>query len=300
MISSIDFSQETNLLRDQVDHTFKDTGFMLAHNIGIDQDLLAQAYQASLRFFLSEQSLKEQFSYRSAAENFGYQGLLQENLDPTAPADLKETFTMRNIVQRPMPDDRWPDASFRDLMQALYNNVFAAGNTLQRLLAQILDLEQNFFVNCHTGENSTLRLLYYPSSGVEQIADGQLGAGAHTDYGMLTFLFQDSVGGLQVQGLDGEWIDVATEPGSVVINCGDLLERWTNGRYKSTLHRVQPKIGHRDRLSIAMFLDPDSATTVQALPSCVSSDNPARFPVVTAGEHVQQMLDASHKQRYTT
>ncbi len=299
-IQSIDFSQPRDILQRQVNDAFANIGFMLAHNIGIDADLLERVYQASHTFFARTQAQKDAYVYRSAAENFGYQGMQQENLDPTAPADLKETFTMRNIMNRPLADERWPDPAFRDLMIAFYANVFDASRTLQTLLAEILELPDDFFVRCHNGENSTLRLLYYPASGVEHIEAGQLGAGAHTDYGMLTFLFQDNVGGLQVQGLDGAWIDVSTEPGSVVINCGDLLERWTNGRYKSTLHRVQPKIGERSRLSIAMFLDPDSDTLVDAIPSCVSADHPARFPPVSAGEHVQQMLDASQKQRYTT
>ena len=297
-IQSIDFAQPRDTLAAAVNSAFTEIGFMLVHNIGIDQDLLQQVYAASATFFKGSQSIKQQCAYRSAEENFGYQGLLQENLDPSAPADLKETFTMRNIVNRPLPAQRWPDDNFRQLMTALYTNVFTASQTLQRLLAHILGLPDDFFVTCHNGENSTLRLLYYPANAAVDIQSGQLGAGAHTDYGMLTFLFQDNVGGLQVQGLDGQWLDVATEPGSVVINCGDLLERWTNGRYKSTLHRVQPRIGTQHRLSIAMFLDPDSDTQVAAIPSCVSENNPAKFPPVTAGEHIQQMLNASHKDRY--
>lgn len=297
-LSLIDFTQDTDALPRQVDAAFSDIGFLLARNLGVDQTLLAQVYRASHDFFARPQADKLRFEYRSAEENFGYQGLQQENLDPSAPADLKETFTMRNVLNRPLPDDRWPGVEFKTLMHAFYENVFAASRRLQGLLARVLDLPEDFFTPLHTGENTTLRLLYYPACDGVSVTEGQLGAGAHTDYGMLTFLFQDAVGGLQVKGMDNQWIDVRTPDDGIVINCGDLLERWTNGRYPSTLHRVQPQVTGRDRLSIAMFIDPDSDTLVECLPSCISDDRPAKYPPITAGEHVQQMLNASHKDRY--
>ena len=298
-ISTVDFGKTQSELQTEIDNAFADIGLLVARNIGTNQRLLTEVFSASHAFFSQDLSIKNRYEYQSAEENFGYQGMQQENLDPTAPADLKETFTMRNIINRPLTADRWPDSQFQTLVCELYQNVFAAANTLQQHLADILDVPNDFFSAVHSGENVTLRLLYYPTVNKNNVADRQLGAGAHTDYGMLTFLFQDSVGGLQVQSLDGQWIDVETDNQSVVINCGDLLERWTNGRYKSTLHRVQPKTGADNRLSIAMFLDPDSATEVKALDSCVSQDNPPRYPTVTAGEHIQQMLNASHKERYS-
>jgi len=84
-----------------------------------------------------------------------------------------------------------------------------------------------------------------------------MGAGAHTDYGLLTLLFQDHVGGLQVKDKNDEWADVTPIEEAIVVNSGDMLERWSNDRFKSTVHRVQPKLGHQERLSIAMFFDPD-------------------------------------------
>ena len=273
-------------------------GFMTVTNCGVDLDLLADAYRASLDFFTGPETVKRRCAYLSAEENFGYQGLQEENLDPGAPADLKETFTMRNVLNRPLPAERWPSPAFSDLMHALFANVLDAGFKLQRVLAAALDLDDSFFVRVHSGENVTLRLLYYPAGGVDAVASGQMGAGAHTDYGLLTLLFQDNTGGLQVRDADDKWVDVTPVAGSVVINSGDLLERWSNGRYRSTLHRVQPKIGASERLSIAMFIDPDSDTRVEALPSCVDADHPPRFPPVLAGEHLQEKLDASHKDRF--
>ncbi|MEM7280940.1 MAG: 2OG-Fe(II) oxygenase family protein [Pseudomonadota bacterium] len=282
-----------------VDDALTNVGFMSVTNLGVDSKLLNTVFQRSLAFFKSPKDHKRRSAYVSASENFGYQGLQEENLDPGAPPDLKETFTMRDVLNKPPLDTRWPDDEFRQLMRSFYANCFDASFKLQRVFADALNLDTEFFAKSHSGENVTLRLLYYPCSGVDSVQTGQMGAGAHTDYGLLTLLFQDTVGGLQVQDMQSNWIDVEYIPNAIVINSGDLLERWTNGRYRSTLHRVKPKIGARERLSIAMFVDPDSATHVEVLDCCTSSDNPAKYPAVTAGEHLQQKIEASHKERFT-
>ncbi len=139
----------------------------------------------------------------------------------------------------------------------------------------------------------------YPAPGIHEPAPGQFGAGAHTDYGFITPLFQHGVGGLQVMDSRGGWIDVPPRDDAAVVNSGDLPERWTNGKHKSTLHRVIARTGDRDRYSIAMFLDPDSDVTVEALPDCVTEHRPARYAPILAGAHLQSKLEASHKGRFT-
>lgn len=274
------------------------SGFMQISDIGIEPTLLAEVYAVSRVFFTGDQQTKSRCGYRSAQENFGYQGLLEENLDPTAPADIKETFTMRNILTACPEDQRWPSVAFKELMQAFYAQVLQASYALQRVMAKQLGEAEDFFVRVHNGENISLRLLYYPAQDANSVSEGQLGAGAHTDYGFLTLLFQDNVGGLQVLGSDNTWMDVPPEDGAVVVNSGDLLERWTNGTYRSTLHRVMPRTNGQDRLSIAMFIDPDTPTMVTPLNSCVTEDQPCRFDAITAGEHIQTKLAASHKARF--
>lgn len=274
------------------------SGFMQISDIGIDQTLLADVYEVSRAFFCGDPAIKTRCGYRSAQENFGYQGLLQENLDPTAAADLKETFTMRNILNACPADERWPNPHFKALMQAFYAEALRAAHDIQRAMALHLGESEDFFTRVHNGEVISLRLLYYPAQETSAVTDGQLGAGAHTDYGFLTLLFQDDVGGLQVLNNENRWMDVPPVEGAVVVNSGDLLEQWTNGVYRSTLHRVMPRTQGRDRLSIAMFIDPDSDTRVTPLASCVSEERPARYPTVTAGEHILAKLAASHKARF--
>ena len=300
-VPAIDFSsynedQQDSLLAigNKLDSALSEIGFMSISNLGISVDLRKQVFAASREFFRSDESLKSACAYVSAAENFGYQGLCEEHLDPGKPADIKETFTMRNLLQHPGDDKRWPSPEFRDLMISFYQACLEGAYKVQRVMASTLDVAPDFFVKHHNGENISLRLLYYPASGVDQIAPDQLGAGAHTDYGLLTLLFQDNVGGLEVLDMDNQWQAVDCEDSAIVMNSGDLLERWTNGRYRSTLHRVKPKIGQRERFSVVMFVDPDSATSVSVLDSCTSESKPARYETITAGEHVQQRIQASH------
>ena len=281
-------------LASSVDTALSDIGFMSVRNLGLDAGLLERVFDASREFFASGDEDKGRYQYRSAEENFGYQGMGQEHLDPGKPADLKETFTMRDVLRHALDADRWPSASFRDLMQSFYGACLEGAYRMQRVLAAALGAEREFFVRYHNGENCTLRLLHYPASGVDEVAESQLGAGAHTDYGLLTLLFQDDVGGLEVRDSNGSWQPVDYVEDAIVINSGDLLERWTNGRYRSTLHRVRPKIGEQERYSIAMFVDPDSATPVEVLGSCMSADNPARYGSITAGEHLLERIAASH------
>jgi isopenicillin N synthase-like dioxygenase len=279
----------------EVGIALSDIGFMSVTNLGIQQSMLDDVFAASKQFFTGDVDRKLASAYTTASENFGYQGLAEEHLDPSRPADLKETFTMRNVRNQATDDPRWPSTEFRHLMTDFYQSCLDAAYRMQIVLAAELDVDAGFFVRNHNGENVTLRLLYYPATGVDKVAESQLGAGAHTDYGLLTLLFQDDVGGLEVLDNNDTWQPVDYVESAIVINSGDLLERWTNGQYRSTLHRVKPKIGHRERFSIAMFVDPDSSTPVSALDSCVSAERPAKYGPITAGEHVQQRIEASHK-----
>jgi isopenicillin N synthase-like dioxygenase len=284
----------------EIDAGLSAFGFLQLSHIGIEPSELEAVFDAADAFFRTSSEEKNRCAYRSAVENFGYQGLLEENLDPGAPADLKQTFTMRNIVNDCAPVERWPSPEFRDLMRAFFAHALDCAHEVQRRMADTLALPPEFFTRVHTGENVTLRLLNYPAGAAPIIDAAQLGAGAHTDYGFITLLFQHGVAGLQVVGPEGEWIDVPPRAGAVVVNSGDLLERWSNGKYKSTRHRVIANTGLRDRLSIAVFLDPDSDALVETLPSCVSADNPAKFGPISAGAHLQFKLEASHKGRFAS
>ena len=302
VIQTLDFQnyEESNPatlveLAGEVVEALTTSGFMKIKNLGIEPEQVATMFSYADWFFSQDQAEKQRSSYASAGENFGFQGVGVEHLDPAQHADIKETFTMRDILRHDVTDPRWPNEDFREVATRFYENCLQGAYRIQRVCAHAFDLEQEFFVNCHQGENVSLRLLYYPASEEYSVQSGQLGAGVHTDYGMLTLLFQNGVGGLQVQDAERDWHDVVPEPDAIVINTGDLMERWTNGKFRSTPHRVQPKVGAEDRLSIAMFVDPDTETPVSVLQSCIPAGERARYPEITAGEHIQERIKASHR-----
>ena len=270
------------------------SGFMKVMNLGITSVQIDHTFALSKWFFSLSEEEKSTSAYASAEENFGYQSLGLERLDPSKPADLKQTFTLRDLLRHDKQDPRWPTPEFRDELTNFYKACLEGAYRIQRVFSKALGLERDFFVQYHQGENVSLRLLYYPSSGIDDVAEGQLGAGAHTDYGMITLLFQNDIGGLEVQDGEGTWHSVTPENDAIVINTGDLMERWTNGKYRSTPHRVQPKLGDVDRYSIAVFVDPDTETPVKVLDSCLKPGEEPGYPEITAGEHIQGKIRASH------
>ncbi len=276
-------------LAQEVDATLTTWGFMSVTNIGIDEALLEKTFANAHAFFDRPLPEKKPFAYSDPKANFGYQAPLSETLEPGQPADLKEAFTMRDLVGHLQDAGAWPDDVFRVTAHAFFEACMQAAFRVLRVMAVALDVDPEFFVRVHSGENITMRYLHYPSAGFD-VADAQMGAGAHTDYGVITLLFQDSIGGLQLQDGD-EWIDVPPVEGAVNINTGDLMTHWSNGRYPSTCHRVLPLIGSTDRYSIAFFTDPDSATEVDCLPSCISATRPRAYAPTTAGEHIQRKID---------
>ncbi len=285
-------SNALNRLAYDVDAALTTYGFIAVRNIGIENALLDKTFRSLEHFFAQPMDSKRPFAYTDPKANFGYQAPLSESLQPGQPADIKEAFTMRDLMRHYQNASDWPSKAFRENARDFFYACMQAAFRMLRVFATALDMPADFFIRMHSGENITMRYLHYPQRGFS-VDPAQMGAGAHTDYGALTLLFQDSVGGLQLRQENGDWMDVPPISGAVNINTGDLMTHWSNGRYPSTEHRVLPRIGHGDRHSIAFFTDPDSETRVECLPSCVNEENPARFPPTTAGEHIQAKIDAS-------
>jgi len=294
LVSEADAEQTSRAL----DQALGEIGFVGVTDSGMPSSLLDDTFAQTKAFFRRSEADKTQFGYRSAGENFGYQSVGQEHLDPAKPADIKQTFTMRNIERFAANDARWPSQAFYDCMRQFHAAAIAIAARLETHLADTLKVAPDYFSTCHSGENVSLRLLHYPAVEPSKLSAGQLGAGEHTDYGLLTLLFQHEIGGLEVLSKNNQWCSVAYEPNLIVVNSGDLLERWTNGRYCSTRHRVPPQTEGQERFSIALFIDPDSNTDVRPLASCVSAAHPARYAATTAGEHIQSKINASHKTRF--
>jgi isopenicillin N synthase-like dioxygenase len=267
-----------------------EVGFTYLKNFGMSDDMLESAFAISHSLFSSDEKLKVPYN---VDYNHGYGKMQGEALDPSKPADLKETFTTRDLIRLPSGPELWPNPQFEAFMRVFYKRVRKIASDVMGAFEIALDLEPGFFDAHHTGLTQTLRLLHYPPA--ENVGEGQLGAGAHTDYGTLTVLFQDDRGGLQVQNLEGEWVDAPPIPGTVVINTGDLIERWSNDFFKSTPHRVVPRPAamKHGRQSIAFFSDPDPEVMIETIPSCITEESPAKYGPISAGDHIKQRILAS-------
>jgi len=285
-----------------IDTACREHGFFYVVGHGVPADVVAAAFDASKRFFALDEAVKSRWHIDRSAIRRGFDPVGWQALDPDQPADLKESFYLG--VDRPADDplvragtpnhgpNQWPDEAavpgFRAAVQACDAALAALAHRLMRLLALGLHLAPDHFARYTRDPMPVLRLLHYPPQPATA-APGQIGCGAHTDWGGITLLAQDDAGGLQVQTLAGDWIEAPPVAGSFVVNLGDLMARWTNDRYRSTLHRVINRRAGRDRYSIAYFFDIDYHAEVSALPGCFDANDPPRYAPITAGAHVIEM-----------
>ncbi|KAJ7644457.1 hypothetical protein FB45DRAFT_897973 [Roridomyces roridus] len=227
--------------------------------------------------------------------------ILGENADSAGRGDLHEGFDIGWESEREGPmagTNIWPSEAdvpdFKARLLAYYQAAVQFGLSLFPLFALALDLPDNFFDDKTTTPAAIMRVLHYPPQQPTTVDDDGrvIGIGAHTD-GCFTILWQDAVGGLQVQNADGKWIDAVPIPGTFVINIGDQLARWTNDVFTSTLHRVTNRSG-RERYSMPLFFGTDYDVRLEPIQSCVSPDRPAKYEVVTAGDYVQSRLQESY------
>lgn len=197
------------------------------------------------------------------------------------------------------PENVWPDqaAGFREAVSAYFDEAGRVARTLTTMFADALDLPAGFFDAFTDHSLDVLRMNNYALPPGDITLDGDLtGMGEHTDYGIVTVLWADQVKGLQVLGRDGAWHDVMPADGALLINLGDLMARWTNERWMSTLHRVKPPIvGGRieRRRSAAYFHDGNIDAVITTLPTCLAADGTSAYPPITVGDHIRAKLAGS-------
>ncbi len=280
-------------------------GFFYVRNHNVPQYLIDNLFETARQFFAMPADEKAKCTATTPFTARGYEGFNTQAFDPDAPADYKEGFVL-GIERGPdhpyvkvgvhnQGANLWHPGQpvFRAASEDYFNATFRLGVDLMRLVALSLELPEDFFDSHFTDPIANLRVLHYPAHP-KDAPPGQLGCGAHTDWGALTVLLQDDCGGLEVQGVDGEWIFAEPVEGTFVVNLGDLLARWTNDLYQSTPHRVMNNRSGRDRYSAAMFLDPNHYSQIECLPSCQSAGHPPKYPVCSAGEHNLEMYRRTH------
>jgi isopenicillin N synthase-like dioxygenase len=260
-----------------------DTGFFVAVGHGLDVEM-DELFDVARRFFALPQTAKEAVPRR---DRYGFVPLRSQAIDTTRASDRTEYLDLglHDEVDLSSLD------GCRDAVRSYQTVALAVGAALLRVLAVQLGAPATFFAERMTDPQCRLRFLHYPP--VEPDGDGLLPVptAPHTDYGALTLLATDGVPGLEVRPIDGGWTPVVAPAGSLVVNLGDMLARWTNDVYRSTPHRV---VGpHRgDRISIPFFVNPDPATVVRCIPSCVSAERPCAYEPIEAGAFLRSRIDS--------
>ncbi|KAG8662292.1 hypothetical protein MANES_01G084100v8 [Manihot esculenta] len=268
-----------------------DYGFFYLVNHGVEEELLARVFEESRKFFSLPLAAKMNLLRK---ENRGYAPFYAENLDPSSRSkgDSKESFHIGPLEKSCL--NQWPSQellpSWRPTMESYYCKVLSAGKRLISLIALALNLDKDYFekIGALDKPESFLRVLHYPGelgNSEEEI----FGASAHSDYGMITLLVTDGVPGLQVCrekfNEPRTWENVIHRNGAFIVNIGDMMERWTNCLFRSTLHRVMPT--GQERYSLAFFLEPNVECIVQCLESCCSESSPPRMHCAMFGELLQ-------------
>lgn len=294
-----------------VDQTCRETGFLAVNNHGVPQPVIDDVWQAALQFFERAADEKQKMAPPRAGYPYGYLGpgteALAKSRGQDTPPDLKESFNggpmtvpagmtdpdALTFCYEPTP---WPQnpAGFRQNWQAYYTEMEGLAARIMQVLAVALKLPQSYFEPFIDAPISALRALNYPAQDRPAEKD-QLRAGAHTDYGSLTILLPEPGSrGLEILTPQGDWRAVPPIPDTFVINIGDLMQRWTNDRWRSTLHRVvtPPDWATRRRQSLAFFHQPNWDAEIACLPGC--DDGDAIHQPVRSGPYLMQKFQAAN------
>ena len=282
-----------------------EVGFFYVSGHAVPRDLVRATHLAAKYFFLLPDATKREIVVNRAHR--GYVPFAQTTQPGRRHPDLKESFNfaypfseadLKELGERSLVGtNQWPagEAAWRSVVEDYYAAVFELGQSILEGFAIALEIPRDFFRKRYRRPLVRTRLLHYPPKEAAIAAD-QSGAAEHTDYGTITILWQDDVGGLQVKNRAGHWIDAPPIEGTFVINIGDMLERWSNDLFVSTPHRVINASG-RERYSIPVFYDPDYDTLVECLPNCASPDNPPRYPPIVAGDYITSRYDGTYSYR---
>lgn len=257
-------------------------GFFRLANHGVSEELLHKVFEASKHFFSQPLEVKNLVNKRVSNAYRGYCEIGAETLDKDKGGDIKECYDLgiegvEDPSNKLLCPNLWPDLDgFKEVMEEYFNAMHELSCRLLKVVAQSLSLEDEFFTKHMDSPGSLVRLICYPE-------DSKAGCGEHQDYGCMTIVAQDDVGGLQVKTKQGEWIDIENIPNTFVVNIGDLMARWTDDLYISTPHRVICN-GTNERYSIPFFVEPNFHTPVFS----------NKYPDTTAGEYMLGRLQSTY------
>ena len=297
-----------------VDRACREIGFLVISGHGVSWDQVDEVFATTGAFFDLPPEEKARYRPADGVAPRGWHALATKNLAKTlgvdAPPDLREQFYIgplepwgRHYAHIPAAakfyqDNIWPELppDYRPVLSRWYRTMEGLARALMRIFALGLKLPEHHFDGMIDRHFATVPANFYPAPAGDPLP-GQLRAGAHTDFGSLTILgMDDAPGGLQVAMADGSWRDVSAERGQFIVNLGDMMQRWTNDHWKSTLHRVvNPPLSARSRSrrqTVGFFLHPNYDAEIACLPTCTGPDDPPRHPPILAGEQMRLKMEA--------
>lgn len=309
----------------EIDQALQQLGFVTLQNHGISKSRIEECFQWSQKFFDLPDNIKALAPHPpGGAHHRGWAGLGMESVEKSnqgterdieklgAKGDVKETFDLGNTVDQLQPNI-WLEEKylpgFREFMESFFEDCKKLVESVLRALAIALELStEDALSKTHARSLHQLRLLHYPPVPASVLRNGEKArVSAHSDFGVLTLLFQDDCGGLEIQDQNSldTFLPVSPIPDTVIVNCGDLMERWSNGRCKSVIHRVvappvdpqrSQKAGEemlKSRYSLPFFATADPDTVIEALPGCWDEKGmPKKYATTTAWDYVQMRMAA--------
>jgi isopenicillin N synthase-like dioxygenase len=281
---------------------YHNIGFVAVRNHFLTDDQQQRLYTAIKKFFALPDEVKRKYEHNEIAGQRGYTGKGKEHAKGRNTGDLKEFYhigqelSVADLEKEGYPPNVWPKEvpELEDVGIDVYRALEKTGTYILRAIALYLGLPEKYFDDKIKNGNSILRPIhYYPIENPDAVPADAVRAAEHGDINLITLLMGASADGLQVLRRDGKWIPITALPDQLVVNVGDMLERLTNKKLKSTIHRVVNPPRHlmnTPRYSVPFFMHPRSEMDLAALPSCVDAENPKRWEDITAGEFLDQRL----------
>jgi isopenicillin N synthase-like dioxygenase len=297
---SEDKSRKSSFIQD-LGHAYEEIGFAALKNHFLNDELSEKLYQETREFFALSSDIKDKYSGESVAGQRGYTGWAKEHAKGRKTGDLKEFWHFGQYVPEPEKQNfEYPEnikvielAEFNKVGEMTFKALEKTGMYMLRAMAIYLGLNEFYFDSEIMYGNSILRPIHYAPIHSEP-EKGAVRAGAHEDINLITLLMGASAEGLEILKKDGVWVPVTAVENHLVVNVGDMLQRLTNNRFKSTTHRVvnPPKERWSEpRYSIPFFLHPKSVTRLDCLPSCISDSKPKFYKDISAGEYLEERLE---------
>ncbi|EME48025.1 hypothetical protein DOTSEDRAFT_32356 [Dothistroma septosporum NZE10] len=285
-------------------------GFFYIKDHGVPEDVMDQIFKTAKAFFDQPSDVKNEINYKRSPVMHGYEPMAEVRTDETKQADLNEAFNcgyepdldpefgsdntlaVATATDSPMVGpNAWPATShFKVHVAAYYGQVLSLARRMVTLFARVLELPPDYFDSAVRQPGAMLRMLKYPAQDLA--SPDALGIGAHTDIEAFTILLQGTQPALQILNVEGQWIQAPPMPGTFVVNIGDMLARWSNDMFISTVHRVHNATG-QERYSIPFFFGPSYDTVLNPLPTCVAEGKKAEYEPIVAGDYVWTRLARS-------